>query len=75
VKDRLSLRLQPCRDAKLDCIVCRRVGVDMEIVYGINGGRASQGIHRQCVGRAEAIQGGARFWRRPTSATTEVEKP
>jgi hypothetical protein len=73
VKDRLSLRLQPSTDTELDCLVCRRRKIDMEIVYGIAGGHASQGIHRACIGRAEAIQGGRRLWRRTTSAKSDAE--
>ena len=43
-------------DPELDCIVCRFRKVDREIVYGINGGRASQGLHARCMGRLQAIR-------------------
>jgi len=72
VKDRLSLRLQPSRDEYLTCLVCRQARVDLEVVYGISGGHASQGLHRRCIGRAEAIQGGRRLWRRQTTRVEET---
>lgn len=52
----VHLYLVASTDKTLDCIVCRRNGIDREIVYGINGGRASQGLHAKCAGRLQAIR-------------------
>lgn len=55
--DQLNEALKEAED-ELDCIVCRRRRVDREIVYGIVGGRASQGLHARCAGRLQAIRPG-----------------
>ena len=60
MKDTLPLKLRRVTDPGLDCIVCRRFGVDAQIQYGTVGGSAAQGIHLRCVGRALAIRGGRR---------------
>jgi hypothetical protein len=54
----IHLHLIECNDPELDCIVCRCRGIDRAIVYGINGGRAQQGIHARCVGRAQSVRPG-----------------
>lgn len=53
---KIHLHLVVSSDPELDCIVCRQKKVDREIVYGLVGGRASQGIHARCVGRAESVR-------------------
>lgn len=60
----LPLKLVAASDPSLDCIVCRRLGVDRLIVYGIAGGQAAQGIHARCVGRALAIRSNRSMRRR-----------
>jgi hypothetical protein len=57
-------------DPELDCIVCRQRRVDREIVYGTNGGRASQGLHARCIGRAESIRPGRGIRRRTPKRST-----
>lgn len=52
----IHLHVVASSDPELDCIVCRQRRVDREIVYGITGGRASQGIHARCMGRAMSVR-------------------
>ena len=59
----IHLRVIVSRDTELDCIVCRRRGVDREVVYGITGGRASQGLHARCMGRLQSVPANRRMRR------------
>ena len=60
----IHLHVITSSDPELDCIVCRRRGIDREIVYGISGGRASQGLHARCAGRLQAIRSNRSIRRR-----------
>lgn len=60
----VQLHVIASSDTELDCIVCRRRRVDREIVYGIIGGRASQGLHARCQGRLQAVRPGRGIRRR-----------
>lgn len=59
-------------DPELDCIVCRHKKVDREIVYGIVGGRASQGLHARCMGRLHAIRPNRGIRRRRVTARAKI---
>jgi hypothetical protein len=52
---KISFVLEDFNDPNMDCIVCRRMGVDACFSYRTRDGRASQGIHKACVERAESL--------------------